>query len=157
MEFVQKFFGLHWLGFGVFGISAVADDAAFDVIAEELDTKGVEGGADGGDLVQDVDAVALVFDHALDAADLAGDAFDAGVEVLGRHGVKIPCGGILASWGVFLVVSLLRKKRGGLESAPPWRRFTGRAWLVSSPFLARRFPRELLSWNKTRLSHRLKN
>jgi len=51
-----------------------AEDAVLRVIVEEPERDLVERGLHGRDLRQDVDAVAVVLDHALDAADLALDA-----------------------------------------------------------------------------------
>src|SRR5438093_8677139 len=60
-------------------------NAVVDVRIEDLEREAVERGADGGDLREDVDAVAVVLDHPLDAAHLALDsvqALDQGVLVL---------------------------------------------------------------------------
>ena len=83
-----------------------------DVVVEDREGEGVKGGADGGDLGEDVDAVAAVGDHLLDAAHLAGDAvhaFDERVLVghvtvgggvgAGRAGCAWPCGGVGACPG----------------------------------------------------------
>ena len=43
------------------------------VVVQQAERDLVERGLDGGDLRQDVDAVAVVLDHALDAAHLALD------------------------------------------------------------------------------------
>src|ERR1700709_1165788 len=47
------------------------------MLREQLQAHLVEPGLDGADLGQDVDAVALVLDHALDAPHLALDALEA--------------------------------------------------------------------------------
>lgn len=55
-------------------------DTVRDVVFEHLHTKALERGADGGDPGQDVDAVAALVDHALDAAHLPFDAVQALLE-----------------------------------------------------------------------------
>src|SRR5512133_4165172 len=54
-----------------------AHDAMACVVVEQAERDLVERGAHGADLGEDVDAVAIVLDHALDAADLAFDAAQA--------------------------------------------------------------------------------
>ena len=49
-------------------------DAVLDVLVEQLERDALERVRHGGDLREDVDAVALVLDHPLDPADLALDA-----------------------------------------------------------------------------------
>jgi uncharacterized membrane protein YraQ (UPF0718 family)/YHS domain-containing protein len=51
-----------------------ADDAVVGVVVQEAEGDVVQRGLGGGDLGEDVDAVAVFFDHALDAADLPLDA-----------------------------------------------------------------------------------
>ena len=55
----------------------MADDARLQMMIEQFDAEGIKGGADGGNLVQDIHAIAIVIDHALDPGDLAGDPADA--------------------------------------------------------------------------------
>src|SRR5439155_9241246 len=45
--------------------------AALDVVLEDEDGEGVDGGPEGGGLLEDVDAVLLALDHPGDPADLA--------------------------------------------------------------------------------------
>src|SRR5207247_3687711 len=52
-------------------------NAMVDVLIEDLEREAVERGADGGDLREDVDAVAVVLDHPLDAAHLSLDPVQA--------------------------------------------------------------------------------
>ena len=63
-----------------------------------------QGGASGGDLLDDVDAVALLIEHALDAGDLASDSLEASVEFclgLGvEHGVFSKGGGAAGEGGL---------------------------------------------------------
>src|SRR5512133_2658196 len=62
-------------------------DAAADVAVEQPQRHLVEGGLDGRDLGDDVDAVLVLVDHAGHAADLALDAAQAGLELLLVHAV----------------------------------------------------------------------
>ena len=48
-------------------------DAVLDVVVEELERDALERGLHGGDLREDVDAVAILLDHPLDPAHLALD------------------------------------------------------------------------------------
>ena len=48
--------------------------ATFQVVTEEFDPERIERGADSRDLVEDIDTIAVVMDHPLDAGDLAGNA-----------------------------------------------------------------------------------
>src|SRR5215212_11415539 len=52
-------------------------DAVVHVVVEELEREALERRVHGGDLREDVDAVPVVVDHALDSADLAFDAVEA--------------------------------------------------------------------------------
>ena len=58
-----------------------------DVPVEQPERDLVERGLDGGDLRQDLDAVAVVVDHPLDAAHLALDLLQAGLQLVARGGV----------------------------------------------------------------------
>src|SRR2546422_9527613 len=65
------------------GLVALADrgrHTAFDMVLEQQQPDLVDGGLDGVDLGQDVDAVGLLIDHPRDAADLAFDATQSGQE-----------------------------------------------------------------------------
>src|SRR3954462_2525289 len=96
--------GRHQLaGAGVLlGVGAI-DDAVARVVVEQPQRDLVERGLDRGDLGQHIDAVAVLVDHALDAADLALDAAQALAElVLG--------GGVAARLGA---------RRGHAEIIPP--------------------------------------
>lgn len=68
-------------------------DAVTDMIAEKLILDAAQRRADGGDLRDDVDAVAVVLDHAAEAADLSfdpGQSFQARALCAGLHGPCIP-------------------------------------------------------------------
>ena len=56
------------------GLSGRVDDAVGEVVVEQADGDCIEGGLDGGHLREDVNAVFVLGDHALQAADLAFDA-----------------------------------------------------------------------------------
>src|SRR4051794_17206716 len=75
-----------------------AHDAVAGVVVEEAEGDLVQRGLDGGDLREDVDAVAVLVDHLLDAAHLTLDAAQAlGEVVLGGgvagHTTILPPGG----------------------------------------------------------------
>src|SRR5438552_2799131 len=87
------------------------------MLVEDLECERLERRVDGRDLGEDVDAVAVLLDHPLDAADLALDsvqAFDQSVLVfavavdmgLARRGVA-DLGHVVAPW---LVSRALRKR-----------------------------------------------
>ena len=54
-----------------------AGDAVVHVVVEDPEGEALERGVHGGDLREDVDAVAVVLDHPLDPAHLALDAVQA--------------------------------------------------------------------------------
>ena len=62
-DLLHVFVGLAPLGGGA--------DAALDVVLEDEDRERVDGGPEGGRLLEDVDAVLLPLDHPGDPADLA--------------------------------------------------------------------------------------
>ena len=61
---------------------AGADHAVAGVFIEEGEGDLVDCGLGGGDLGEDVDAVALLLDHPFDATDLAGDPAQAVLDLL---------------------------------------------------------------------------
>ena len=70
------------------------------MLGEKLYADAIEGGANGGDLGEDVHAVALLIHHALDTRHLSGDSFEASRELLARvrfviHDDNIPPRGII--------------------------------------------------------------
>ena len=77
-------------------------DAALDVVLEDEDREGVDGGPQGGRLLEDVDAVLLALDHPGDAPDLAlhprqaadqaGLVLRIAVAEVGRGGLRRPAG-----------------------------------------------------------------
>src|SRR5918994_2288747 len=74
------------LGLAAAGLDLVADAAA-DVAVEQAERDLVDGGLDGRDLGDHVDAVLVLVDHAGHAADLALDAAQPGLQLLLLHGV----------------------------------------------------------------------
>src|SRR3954463_12771219 len=70
-----------------------ACDAVLHVLFEDLESHRLEGRADGAELRQDVDAVAVVPDHSRDAAHLAFDAGEALQKLLlvGRVAMRRGC------------------------------------------------------------------
>jgi hypothetical protein len=70
---------------GVVGFRA--GDAMTGVVVEQAERDLVERGLHGGDLGEDVDAVTVVVDHALNAAYLAFDALETGLELIFRCAV----------------------------------------------------------------------
>jgi hypothetical protein len=71
VQLVDQFAWWHRLGFGMLGI--LSDDAGLKMASEQFDSERIERGTDGGNLVQDIDAVPIVFDHSLNTGHLAGD------------------------------------------------------------------------------------
>ena len=65
-------------------------DATLDVVLEDEDRERIDGGAQGGGLLEDVDAVLLALDHPGDAPDLALHARQAAHELGGVLGVAVP-------------------------------------------------------------------
>ena len=54
--------------FGVRGFTA--DDGGLKLAAEQLNSERIERGSNGGNLIQDIDAIPILLDHALDTGDL---------------------------------------------------------------------------------------
>jgi len=52
--------------FGVRGFTA--DDGGLKLAAEQLNSERIERGSNGGNLIQDIDAIPILLDHALDTA-----------------------------------------------------------------------------------------
>src|SRR5437764_2829960 len=68
-------------------LSIAFDDAVMGVIIKESEGDLVERRLDGRDLGDDVDAVAVLVDHPLDAANLAFDSPQPGLKLILRRGV----------------------------------------------------------------------
>ena len=47
-----------------------ADDAGLKLAAEQLNSERIERGSNGGNLIQDIDAIPILLDHVLDTGDL---------------------------------------------------------------------------------------
>ena len=84
--------GHQLLGALLLDLRGAADHAVAGVVVHEAERDLVERGLDRGDLRQDVDAVAVLLDHLLDAADLALDALEALLELL--LGGRVPARGV---------------------------------------------------------------
>ena len=61
----------------VASVADVVHHAGFDMACEKLLIEGVECGIDGSDLSHDIWAIGVLFDHALDTADLPFDTVQA--------------------------------------------------------------------------------
>ena len=60
--------------------------------AEQFNSQGIERGSNGGNLIQDIDAIPFLLDHALDTGDLTGDAIGPAPDTFGGaaiHGIYI--------------------------------------------------------------------
>lgn len=131
-QLAEQFFGFHWLRFGVLLFGAVTEDAALDVIFEQFDPERIERGTDGGDLIEDVHAVAVLRHHPLNAGDLPGDALHAPFDFgsgFRLHGLQLPCMGIRSRWGVSCSIGRLHEcipAKGGLRRARDGRDPTNR-------------------------------
>jgi hypothetical protein len=71
VQLVDEFRRLHRLGFEMLGV--LADHARSDVAGQNFNAKRIESGPDRGNLVQDLNAIPLLFDHSLDTSDLPGN------------------------------------------------------------------------------------
>jgi hypothetical protein len=60
----------------------LSKDTCFQVIGQELHPERIQGRANGGDLIQHINAIPFFFDHALYASDLAGDTFNSATDLL---------------------------------------------------------------------------
>src|SRR5262245_23107641 len=75
MHGVEELLALR-LGLGRVARGERTRDAVIDVVVEDLEGQALERGVDGGDLREDVDAVAILLEHPLDAAHLPLDAME---------------------------------------------------------------------------------
>jgi hypothetical protein len=74
VQLVYEFSRLHWFGFWMLGI--LTDYARLQVAGQKFNAKRVQSRTDRGDLVQDLNAIPLFFNHPLDPSDLPGDTVD---------------------------------------------------------------------------------
>ncbi len=65
-------------------------DTRFHMGAKHELAKAIERGANGRHLKQDIDAVAILFEHALDTCNLAGDSADPFLYLLSDFGLHDP-------------------------------------------------------------------
>jgi hypothetical protein len=82
VHLVDQFGWLHRLCFLMFCI--LADHAGLEVAGEKFNPKRIERGTDGRNLVQDINAIAVLFDHSLDAGDLAGNTIGPAPDTFAR-------------------------------------------------------------------------
>ena len=69
-----------------------ANDTSLKVTREKFDPERVERGSNSGNLIQDINAVSILFDHPLNTGDLPGDAIGPTPDTFFRvdlHGVYI--------------------------------------------------------------------
>jgi hypothetical protein len=57
--------------------AAMPNDTRFQMMTEQLDAERIEGGTNGRNLVQNIDAVAVIVDHSLDSGNLSPNTADA--------------------------------------------------------------------------------
>ena len=74
VQLVDEFGRLHGFGRRVLGI--LAEHAGLEMAGQQFNTERIESRADCGNLVQDIDAIPVLIDHALDTGDLAGDTIN---------------------------------------------------------------------------------
>src|SRR4029079_17223999 len=75
-------------------------DAVFEVVVQQAEGDTFQGGGEGGDLGEDVDAVLLFLDHPVDAAGLALDPLEAGQVAALVADVAVVSAGRLGEVGV---------------------------------------------------------
>ena len=74
VKLADEFGRLHGFGRWVFGV--LAEHAGLEVAGQKFNAKRIKGRADSGNLVQDIDAISVLIDHALNPGDLAGDTIN---------------------------------------------------------------------------------
>src|SRR3954452_18282916 len=110
MDCLEQLVGLR-LRFGFVAGGEGAGDAMIDVLVEDLEAEALERGGDGADLGEDVDAVAVVGDHALDSAHLPLDPVQALDQRVLLAVVAVVVNGLLVGRGAHATPSLLLRKR----------------------------------------------
>lgn len=89
MDFGDQFFGRMRRRVGMLRIGAVPQNTAFQMLGQKLQTQRIERRANGADLVENIEAIAVFLDHLLHAADLSGDAIGARPNFFARFGFHI--------------------------------------------------------------------
>ncbi len=84
MQLVEQVLRLHWSGLHMLGATPVTDHAALNVTAQKLNAERIERGSNRRDLIEDIDAVTVVGDHLLDAANLTSNALGSRLDFLRR-------------------------------------------------------------------------
>src|SRR5580693_5736398 len=93
-----------------------------DMIAQDFLLGAPQRRAHGRDLRDDVDAIAVVLDHAAEAADLALDAFEpleSGRLDIAAHGLYVPPGGICFKGHEKAAVAMGSQDTGSPHSGSP--------------------------------------
>jgi hypothetical protein len=84
-ELGYKFGRVHRFSFGMRRLPP--KDAGLKMAAEQFNSQGIERGSNSGNLIQDIDAIPVLIDHALDTGDLTGYAICPAPDTL--HGAAI--------------------------------------------------------------------
>jgi hypothetical protein len=74
MQFTEQLFFLQRLRFGM--LRLVAHHTVLDVIGQQFNAQRVQGGADGGNLIQDINAISVLLNHPLYSGNLPYHAID---------------------------------------------------------------------------------
>jgi hypothetical protein len=82
MKFVDQFGRLHRFSLGMNGIPA--NDTGLQMTREKFDSERIERGSNSGNLIQDINTVSILFDHALDPGDLTGDTIGSAPDAIFR-------------------------------------------------------------------------
>jgi hypothetical protein len=80
VELIDQFRWLHRVSFWMLGI--LADHTGMEMAGEKFQSERIERGTDGRNLVQDIHAIPILFDHPLDSSDLSGDAISSPPDTL---------------------------------------------------------------------------
>jgi hypothetical protein len=82
VQLINQFRWLHRAGFGMLRI--LADHAGVKMAGQKFNSERIERRPYGRDLVQDIDAIPIVFDHPLDPGDLSGNPIGSAPDALAR-------------------------------------------------------------------------
>jgi hypothetical protein len=89
---VQLIDQLRWLhGAGFRMLRILADHAGVEMAGQKFNSKRIERRPDGRNLVQDIDAIPIVFDHPLDSSDLSGNPIGSAPDTLAGVQLHPPC------------------------------------------------------------------
>jgi hypothetical protein len=90
VKFVDQFGRLHRFSLGMNGVPA--NDTGLQMTREKFDSERIERGSNRGNLIEDINTVSILFDHALDPGDLTGDPIGSAPDAIFRvdlHGIYI--------------------------------------------------------------------